>query len=65
MSEEINLVKDYLNLEHIRYEERLTYEFKIDKEVTNCKIPPFIIQSQVENAIKHGISKLPGNGIFR
>lgn len=62
LKEEISLVKDYLNLEHIRYEERLSYEFKIAEDVENCKIPPFIIQSQVENAIKHGISKLPGNG---
>lgn len=62
LKEEINLVTDYLNLEHIRYEERLSYEFKIADDVLNCKIPPFIIQTQVENAIKHGISKLPGNG---
>ncbi len=62
LKDEINLVKDYLNLEHIRYEERLSYEFKIADDVLNCKIPPFIIQTQVENAIKHGISKLPGNG---
>ena len=62
LKDEINLVKDYLNLEHIRYEERLNYEFKIAEEVLNCRIPPFIIQTQVENAIKHGISKLPGNG---
>ena len=62
LKEEINLVTDYLNLEHIRYEERLSYEFKIGDDVLNCKIPPFIIQTQVENAIKHGISKLPGNG---
>jgi len=62
LKDEINLVKDYLNLEHIRYEERLNYEFKIADDVQNCRIPPFIIQTQVENAIKHGISKLPGNG---
>lgn len=62
LTEEVNLVKDYLNLEQMRYEERLSYEFKIEKEVGSCLIPPFIIQSQVENAIKHGISKLPGAG---
>ena len=62
LKDEINLVKDYLNLEHIRYEERLSYEFKIAEDVQNCMIPPFMIQTQVENAIKHGISKLPGNG---
>lgn len=62
--EEIKLVYDYLDLEKIRYEDRLTYEFKISNEVQNFKIPPFIIQTQVENAIKHGISKLPGKGLI-
>lgn len=62
LKDELNLVKDYLKLEHIRFEDRLTCEFKISDEVLNYKIPPFIIQTQVENAIKHGISKLPGNG---
>ncbi|MDI1353498.1 MAG: histidine kinase [bacterium] len=62
LKEELNLVKDYLELEKIRYEERLHYEFAVTEEVTTCLIPPFIIQSQVENAIKHGISKHPGKG---
>lgn len=62
LKDEINLVKDYLNLEHIRYEERLSYKINVSEDVQNCRIPPFIIQSQVENAIKHGISILPGNG---
>lgn len=62
LKDEINLVNDYLQLEKIRYEERLNYEFKIDEAAGNCLIPPFIIQTQVENAIKHGISRLPGFG---
>lgn len=61
LKDEINLVKDYLNLEKNRYEERLTYKFNIQTQLDNVLIPPFIIQSQVENAIKHGVSKLPGN----
>lgn len=65
LKDEIGLVKDYLDLEHIRYEERLNYEFVIQEEVTNMNIPPFIIQTQVENAIKHGISVFPGNGMIR
>jgi sensor histidine kinase YesM len=35
LKDEINLVKDYLNLEHIRYEERLSYEFKIAEDLLN------------------------------
>lgn len=62
LSAEIELVKDYLNLEKIRYEERLNYDFQIQADTLNCLLPPFIIQTQVENAIKHGISKYPGVG---
>lgn len=62
LRDEIGLVKDYLELEHIRYEERLNYTFNIQEDVMNQNIPPFIIQTQVENAIKHGISVYPGIG---
>lgn len=62
LKDEIDLVTDYLNLEKIRYEERLSFEFNISEAVLNCLIPPFIIQSQVENAVKHGISVFPGPG---
>lgn len=62
LKDEIELVKEYLSLEKIRYEERLIYQLNVNAEVLNYLIPPFIIQAQVENAIKHGISKLPGVG---
>jgi two-component system LytT family sensor kinase len=64
LREEVSLVKDYLHLEKIRYEERLEYSFNITESLENCMIPPFILQAQVENAVKHGISKLSGNGII-
>lgn len=62
IEEEMSLVKDYLDLEKIRYEERLTFELKIDASTHHLMVPPLIIQGQVENAIKHGISKLPEGG---
>jgi hypothetical protein len=62
LSDEIKLVEDYLQLEKIRYEERLHYTLNIDAHTLKQFIPPFIIQSQVENAIKHGISKLSNGG---
>lgn len=65
LKDEMNLVKDYLELEKIRFEERLVYEFAIAEEVQSIMIPPFIIQTQVENAIKHGLSKLPGPGTIK
>lgn len=65
VDEEMRLVQDYLDLEKIRYEERLNVELDINDRERRYLIPPFIIQSQVENAIKHGISKFPGPGTIR
>lgn len=61
LSEEFNLIQEYLKLEKIRFEDRLTYS--VSNEVKEpCEIPPFLLQSMVENAIKHGISKLRKGG---
>jgi sensor histidine kinase YesM len=62
LEEELKIVKDYLALEHIRYEERLKFDFQIEDATLKKSVPPLIIQAQVENAIKHGISKLPKGG---
>ena len=56
------LVQDYLSLELIRYEERLRISYNVDNELLRCTIPPLMIQTIVENAIKHGISRLPNGG---
>lgn len=61
-ADEINIVKDYLSLEKIRYEERLEYTFDIDPKTFNFTIPPLMVQTLVENAIKHGIARLPKGG---
>lgn len=60
--EELALVKDYLELEHIRFEERLKFSFEIDSETLQFNVPPMMIQTLVENGIKHGISKYPEGG---
>ena len=56
------MVKDYLGLEAIRYEERLQAEFRISKESEQVPIPPLMVQTLVENGVKHGISKLKHGG---
>jgi len=56
LQEEMQLVEEYLKLEKIRYEERLTYDL-VNEATSRIFIPPFLLQSMVENAIKHGISK--------
>lgn len=55
LEEELKLVQEYLALEKIRFEERLTLCIRINAD-QQLLIPPFIIQTLAENAIKHGIS---------
>ena len=57
IQEEMDIVHSYLELEKIRFEERLNYTINIDENILHFKIPPFSIQLLIENAIKHGISK--------
>ena len=61
-NEEMDLVNDYLALEKTRFEERLEVRMDIDPEAERFHVPPLMIQTLVENAIKHGISKIPSGG---
>ena len=63
--DELKIVKDYLGLESIRFEERLKTEFIIDPESCHYLVPPLMIQTLVENGIKHGISKLKEGGLIQ
>jgi two-component system LytT family sensor kinase len=63
--EELKIVKDYLGLESIRFEERLKTEFDIHPESQRFLVPPLMIQTLVENGIKHGISKLTKGGLIQ
>lgn len=60
--DELKIVKDYLSLESIRFEERLKTELDIHSDSSKFLVPPFMIQTLVENGIKHGISKLTQGG---
>ena len=62
LKEELATTKDYLALESIRFEERLQTEFNIDPRTENIQVPPMMVQTLVENGIKHGISKLKEGG---
>jgi signal transduction histidine kinase len=63
-AEELATVKDYLALESIRFEERLQVEYQIEEGAYGYKIPPMMLQTIVENAIKHGISNLVKGGMI-
>ena len=64
LADELATVKDYLALESIRFEERLQVEYHIEEAAYSYKIPPMMLQTIVENAIKHGISNLVKGGLI-
>jgi len=64
-ADELKIVKDYLALENMRFEDRLKVEYDIDEETLDQQVPPMMLQTLVENAIKHGISKQMRGGVVK
>lgn len=64
-NDELQTVKDYLALEGVRFEERLRTNLLIEPEAEAFYIPPLMLQTLVENSIKHGISNLIDGGQVR
>lgn len=62
IAEELELVKTYLEIEKVRFGERLNFEIDCDKNLLEIKIPQLLIQPLVENAIKHGIAQILADG---
>jgi two-component system, LytTR family, sensor kinase len=65
LHKELDIVKDYLALEQMRFEERLKIEMDIDEDTLEQPVPPMMLQTLVENAIKHGISKKIKGGVVK
>ena len=65
LKDELEIVEDYLALEQMRFEERLRVEMDIDFDTLYQYVPPMMLQTLVENAIKHGISKKVQGGNIR
>jgi len=62
LADELKTIQDYLDLEKIRFEERLQYKIQSTPGADRVEIPPMMVQTLVENGIKHGISKLTQGG---
>ena len=62
LGEEIELIKSYLEIERARFEERLNVKINVPKDLEKLRVPSLILQPLVENAVKHGISKLKRGG---
>lgn len=64
LAEEMEAVRHYLRLEQIRFEDRLQVRESIAVEALQAAVPPMLVQTLVENAIKHGLAREPGGGVL-
>ena len=65
LENELRTIQNYLEIEEIRFKDRLKLEKDIDPLVKNAVIPGLILQPLIENAVKHGIAKKMGPGRIR
>ncbi len=65
LAEEIEYLQRYLELQKLRFGERLQVSIDIPPELSEARVPSLLLQPLVENAIKHGIAKRTGGGIVR
>jgi hypothetical protein len=65
LGREVDMVSAYLNLLKMRMEERLTVIMQVPDALRNAAFPPMMLQSMVENAIKHGLECKPEGGTLK
>lgn len=59
---ELEFLELYLDIERVRFQDRLVVEISVADELLDAKVPYLLLQPLVENAIKHGVSRRPGSG---
>ena len=65
LTEELNATRTYLEIEKVRFGDRLNFEIDCEPELMDIQIPQLLIQPLVENSIKHGLSQITENGKIR
>ncbi len=64
LAEELQLLENYLDLERLRFSDRLQTAIQVEDDCHEAAVPVMVLQPLVENAIRHGISRLPEGGLL-
>ncbi|HKP73441.1 MAG TPA: histidine kinase [Pyrinomonadaceae bacterium] len=64
LRQELEFLSGYLEIEQTRFQDRLDIRLEIDPATLDAKVPNLILQPLAENAVRHGISKLPQGGLI-
>lgn len=65
LRQELAMVQSYMDIEKVRFGDKLCGSLEVPAELEDAKVPPMSVQSLVENAVKHGITSQIGGGEFR
>ncbi len=65
LSEELDLARDYLAIERVRFGGRLSFCETVGEDCLDWRLPPLLLQPLVENAVKHGVAKTTGSADVR
>lgn len=64
LSSELEIVRAYLEIEQLRFGDRLRYEIKVEAQTDKVYLPSLMLQTLVENALKHGITPAVSGGVL-
>lgn len=62
VSDIASAMQSYMELQHIRYGDKLQYQIDVDPSIAKCQVPKYLFQPLLENAVLHGIEKRSANG---
>jgi two-component system LytT family sensor kinase len=65
LGEELEFTQKYLDIQKVRFAERLEFSVDVPEELLSAQVPSLILQPMVENAVKHGIAKRVQGGAIR
>src|SRR5262245_3228301 len=65
LADELALTDRFLDIEQVRFGDRLRVEQRVDASAAQCRVPPLLLQPLVENAVSHGIAGLLEGGVIK